>query len=92
MKPGDVKAFEDFSSAVNTLVGMLSRMDGPVQSELRCGSHVDTLLGKLPGNYRDSFAEFCIKRGIIRSGSDQTYTLPDLAEWLDMKVQVLQVS
>lgn len=92
MKPGDVKAFEDFSSAVNTLVGMLSRMDGPAQSELRCGSHVDTLLGKLPGNYRDSFAEFCIKRGIIRSGSDQTYTLPDLAEWLDMKVQVLQVS
>lgn len=67
-------------------------MDGSAQSELRCSSHVDTLLGKLPGNYRDSFAKFCIKRGIIRSGSDQTYTLPDLAEWLDMKVQVLQVS
>ncbi|XP_061573685.1 uncharacterized protein LOC133440442 [Cololabis saira] len=71
---------------------MLSRMDGPAQSELRCGSHVDTLLGKLPGNYRDSFAEFCIKRRIICSGSDQTYTLPDLAEWLDRKVQVFQVS
>lgn len=92
IKLGDAQAFEDFSSAVNTLVGMLSNMDGPSQSELRCGSHVDTLLCKLPPNYRDSFAEYCLARGIIRSGSDQTYTLPDLAEWLERKSQAIQIS
>lgn len=83
VKPGDLKPFEEFSSAVNTLVAMLSRMNGLALSELQCG--------KLPGNYRHSFAEYCIKRGITRSGSYQTYTLPDQAKWLDMKVQVLQV-
>lgn len=83
VKQGDAHALQEFSSAVNTLVGMLSHMDGPAQFELRCGSHVDTLLSKLPSGYRDSFAEYCLTRGIIHSGSDQTYTLPDLAEWLD---------
>ncbi|KAK7929198.1 hypothetical protein WMY93_005593 [Mugilogobius chulae] len=33
-----------------------------------------------------------LQRGIIQSGSDRTYTLPDLAEWLERKVQTLQVS
>lgn len=51
-----------------------------------------TLLTKLPANFRDAFAEYCFNRGIIRSGSDRTYTLPDLAEWLERKVQTLQVS
>lgn len=92
VKPGDTHAFQEFSSAVNTLVGMLSNMDGPAQFELRCGSHVDTLLSRLPISYRDSFTEYCLMKGIIRSGSDQTYTLPDLAEWLDRKAQVIQVS
>lgn len=71
---------------------MLSHMDSHSQFELRCGSHVDTLLSKLPSNYRDSFAEYCLTKGIIHSGSDQTYTLPDLAEWLDRKAQAIQVS
>ncbi|KAJ8352094.1 hypothetical protein SKAU_G00235700 [Synaphobranchus kaupii] len=72
IKPGDAQAFEDFPSAVNTLVGMLSNMDGPSKSELKCGSHVDTLLCKLPTSYRERFAEYCLSKGIIRSGSSQT--------------------
>ena len=71
---------------------MLSTIQGPSSPELLCGSHVDTLLTKLPANFRDAFAEYCFNRGIIQSGSDRTYTLPDLAEWLERKVQTLQVS
>ncbi|CAL9684695.1 unnamed protein product [Knipowitschia caucasica] len=92
VKAGDYQGMEDFSAAVSTLVGMLSSMQGPSSSELQCGSHVDTLLTKLPPYLRDSFAEYCFSRGIIQSGSDRTYTLPDLAEWLERKVQTLQVS
>lgn len=87
VKSGDYQGIEDFAASVGTLVGMLSTMQGPSSSELLCGSHVDTLLTKLPANFRDSFAEYCFTRGIIQSGSDRTYTLPDLAEWLKRKVQ-----
>ena len=92
VKAGDYQGIEDFAAAVGTLVGMLSSMQGPSAPELLCGSHVDTLLSKLPVNFRDSFAEYCFTKGIIQSGSDRTYTLPDLAEWLERKVQTLQVS
>ncbi|XP_034095661.1 uncharacterized protein LOC117562007 [Gymnodraco acuticeps] len=92
VKTGDYQAFEDFAASVGTLVGMLNTMEGPSSSELRCGSHVDTLLSKLPPHFRDSFVEYCFNRGIIQSGSNLTYTLPDLAAWLERKVQTLQVS
>ncbi|XP_034733444.1 uncharacterized protein LOC117948085 [Etheostoma cragini] len=92
IKPGDAQAFEDFSSAVSTFVGLLGTMEGPSSAELKCGSHVDTLLSKLPVSYRDRFAEYCISQGIIRSGTDSTYTLPDFAVWLERKAQALQVS
>nr|XP_043883741.1 uncharacterized protein LOC122770735 [Solea senegalensis]XP_043883742.1 uncharacterized protein LOC122770735 [Solea senegalensis] len=92
VKAGDYQGIEDFAAAVGTLVGMLSTMQGPLSPELLCGSHVDTLLTKLPANFRDVFAEYCFTRGIIQSGSDRTYTLPDLAGWLERKVQTLQVS
>lgn len=92
VRSGDYQGIEDFAATVGTLVGMLSTMEGPSSSELCCGSHVDTLLTKLPPNFRDSFAEHCFNRGIIQSGSDKTYTLPDFAEWLERKVQTLQVS
>lgn len=92
IKPGDAQAFEDFSSAVSTLVGLLSTMDGSSRAELSCGSHVDTLLSKLPATYRDRFAEHCISKRIIHSGSDRTYTLPDFADWLECKAQAIQVA
>lgn len=48
IKAGDPQAFEDFSLAVSSLVGLLSTMDNVAASELQCGSHVDRLLTKLP--------------------------------------------
>lgn len=53
VKSGDYQGIEDFAAAVGTLVGMLSNMEGPSSSELCCGSHVDTLLHKLPPSFRD---------------------------------------
>lgn len=89
---GDAQSFEDFSTAVSSLVGMLQSTRGPARYELQCGSHVDILLSKLPVSYRDSFVEHCLKRGIIASGSATTYTLIDLASWLEIKSQTLQIS
>lgn len=31
--------------------------------------------------------EYCLSHGILQSGTDQTYTLPDLAAWLQLKAQ-----
>ena len=67
---GDPIGFKEFSSAVNTLVGMLINMEGAAQAELMCGSHVDKLLSKLPATYSNGFVEYCLNRGIIHSGSD----------------------
>ncbi|KAL1282348.1 hypothetical protein QQF64_001151 [Cirrhinus molitorella] len=92
IRPGDAQGFEDFAAAVNTLVGMLNNMDGPSRYELHCGSHVDTLLTKLPVSYRDSFIEYCLNQHIIVSGSSRTYTLPEFAEWLERKAQAIQIS
>lgn len=92
IKAGDPQAFEDFSLAVSSLVGLLSTMDNVAASELQCGSHVDRLLTKLPPSYRDSFIEYCITRGIIRTGSSCTYNMYDFSEWLERKSQVLQLS
>ncbi|KAL0147788.1 hypothetical protein M9458_056904 [Cirrhinus mrigala] len=92
IRPGDAQGFEDFAAAVNTLVGMLNTMEGPSRYELQCGSHVDTLLTKLPVSYRDSFIEYCLNQHIIVSGSSRTYTLPEFAEWLERKSQAIQIS
>ncbi|XP_060777117.1 uncharacterized protein LOC132886465 [Neoarius graeffei] len=92
VRMGDAQALEDFSTAVSSLVGMLQSTSGPARYELQCGSHVDILLSKLPMSYRDSFVEHCLKRGIIASGSAMTYTLIDLASWLEIKSQTLQIS
>lgn len=92
IKAGDPQAFEDFSLAVSSLVGLLSTMDDVAASELQCGSHVDRLLTKLLLSYRDSFIEHCITRGIIHTGSSCTYNMYDFSEWLERKSQVLQLS
>lgn len=92
IRTGDSQAIEDLSLSVSSLVGLLSTMDEVAASELHCGSHVDRLLTKLPLNYRDSFIEYCITRGIIRTGSSRTYNMYDFSEWLERKSQVLQLS
>ncbi|XP_052423953.1 uncharacterized protein LOC127966763 [Carassius gibelio] len=92
IRPGDAQGFEDFAAAVNTLVGMLNTMEGPSRYELQCGSHVDTLLTKLPVSYRDSFIEYCLNQHIIMSGSSRTYTLSEFSECLERKSQAIQIS
>uniref|UniRef100_A0AAV2MI03 Uncharacterized protein n=1 Tax=Knipowitschia caucasica TaxID=637954 RepID=A0AAV2MI03_KNICA len=71
---------------------MLRSLEGENGYELRCGSHVDRLLSKLPANYRDSFIEYSISHDILRTGTDKTYTLIDFSAWLQLKSQAKRIS
>ncbi|KAL4007047.1 ATP-binding cassette, subfamily C (CFTR/MRP), member 12 [Sarotherodon galilaeus] len=92
IKFGDAEAFDAFALSVQSLVGMLRTLEGQNGFELRCGSHVDRLLSKMPPSYRDGFVEHCLNQGILRTGTDQTYTLPDLSSWLQMKSQAKRIA
>ncbi|XP_026095552.1 uncharacterized protein LOC113067383 [Carassius auratus] len=85
VRVGDAEAFDDFALSVHGLVGMLRSLEGENGYELKCGSHVDRLLAKLPASYRDGFVEYCLSRGILITGTDKTYTLLDLSAWLQLK-------
>ncbi len=92
LKFGDSEAFDAFALSIQSLVGMLRTLEGQNGYELRCGSHVDRLLSKMPPSYRDGFVEYCLNQGILRTGTDQTYTLPDLSSWLQMKSQAKRIA
>ncbi|KAI4884383.1 hypothetical protein NFI96_011230, partial [Prochilodus magdalenae] len=92
IKFGDPEAFDNFALSVQALVGMLRSLEGENGYELRCGSHVDRLLSKLPANYRDSFVEYSLNHGILRTGTDKTYTLSDFSMWLQLKSQAKRIS
>ncbi|KAG1952188.1 hypothetical protein F2P79_010147, partial [Pimephales promelas] len=92
IKSGDADAFDSFALSVQSLVGMLRTLEGPVGYELKCGSHVDRLLSKMSPSYRDGFVEYCLVRGILQPGSELTYSLPDLAAWLQMKAQAKRLA
>ncbi|XP_025763702.1 uncharacterized protein LOC109202593 [Oreochromis niloticus] len=92
IKFGDAEAFDAFALSIQSLVGMLRTLEGQNGFELRCGSHVDRLLSKMPPSYRDGFVEHCLNQGILRTGTDQTYTLPDLSSWLQMKSQAKRIA
>lgn len=84
--------FDSFACSVQSLVGMLRTLEGQNGNKLLCGSHVDRLLSKLPPAYRNSFVEYCLSRGILQTGTDKTYTLLDLADWLQIKSQAKRIS
>ncbi|XP_073719287.1 uncharacterized protein [Misgurnus anguillicaudatus] len=92
LKYGDANAFDTFALSVQSLVGMLRTLEGETGYELRCGSHVDRLLSKMPPAYRDGFVEYCLSHHILQTGTDITYTLPDLATWLQVKSQAKRIS
>ncbi|XP_067270804.1 uncharacterized protein [Pseudorasbora parva] len=92
LRMGDTNAFDSFALSVQSLVGMLRTLEGQNGYELMCGSHVDRLLGKMPPAYRDSFVEYCLSHSILQTGTDRTYTLPDLASWLQTKSQAKRIS
>ncbi|KAI7812616.1 hypothetical protein IRJ41_005718 [Triplophysa rosa] len=92
LKLGDANAFDSFALSVQSLVGMLRTLEGQNGYELMCGSHVDRLLVKLPPAYRDGFVEYYLSKRILQTGTDKTYTLPDLAAWLEIKSQAKRIS
>lgn len=71
---------------------MLRTLEGPNGYELRCGSHVDRLLSKMPPSYHDSFVEYRFSHGILQTGTDRTYTLSDFSAWLQLKSQAKRIS
>ena len=59
VKLGNSNAFQEFALSVRSLIGMLWSVEGADGSELRCGSHVDRLLTKLPIQSRVSLRTVC---------------------------------
>ena len=89
IKYGDTDALSEFSLDVLSLVGMLQALEGEDGVELKCGSHVDQLLSKLAPNYKNSFMEYCLNKGIhvLKPDCSNTYTLSHFSKWLHTKSQ-----
>ena len=89
IKSGDAYAFDSLTLSVQSLVGMLKTLEGQIGSKLRCGSHIDCLLNKIPPSHHNGFVEYSLSREILQSGTDQTHTLSDLADWLQLKARAV---
>lgn len=87
VKLDDAEAFDDFALSTYALVGMLRSLEGQNVYKLRRGSHVDRLLRKMPQNYWYVFVVYCFTHSILKTGTDQIYTISDLAAWLQRKSQ-----
>lgn len=85
IKMVDAAAFVEFALSVHSLMHMLQTLEAANGFERMCGSHVARLLNKLLGAYRDGFVEYCLTKGILQTGVDRTYTLPELTAWLQVK-------
>lgn len=48
LRKGDTSAFESFAMSIQCLVPLLTTLEGKNKIELRCSSHVDCLLSKMP--------------------------------------------
>lgn len=57
IKRGDHEAFQRFALQIRALVGMLETLGVEGEVELKCGSHVARLLGKLPPDPAQTFAD-----------------------------------
>ncbi|XP_026032619.1 uncharacterized protein LOC113027212 [Astatotilapia calliptera] len=80
IRAGDGQSLDNFALRVQALVGLLSTMGEQGRAELDCGSHVDSLLVKLPAEH---FSRF--KRHVYREQGEMTYTLPLFSSWLQME-------
>ncbi|KAL3999531.1 AP-5 complex subunit zeta-1 [Sarotherodon galilaeus] len=80
IRAGDGRTLDNFALRVQALVGLLSTMGDQGRTELKCGSHVDRLLEKLPAEHSSRF-----KRHIYREQGDMMYDLPLFLSWLQME-------
>ncbi|RXN16330.1 guanine nucleotide-binding subunit alpha-12 isoform X2 [Labeo rohita] len=76
IRRGDTASFDKFALQIRSLVGMLETLGHEGQAELRCGSHVERLLSKLPPEMRSEF-----RRHMFRHPG-AVYNLLDFSEWL----------
>ncbi len=76
IRRGDAEAFDKFALQKRALVGMLETLGDKGEAELRCGSHVERLLSKLPAEMRSGFR----RQMYHRPGS--VYNLREFSEWL----------
>ncbi|KAG1926140.1 guanine nucleotide-binding protein G(I)/G(S)/G(O) subunit gamma-2 [Pimephales promelas] len=76
IRRGDNEAFDNFALHIRALVGMLETLGDEGEAELRCGSHVERLLSKLPAEMRSGFR----RQMYHRPGS--VYNLREFSEWL----------
>ncbi len=73
---GDHEAFQWFELQIRALVGMLETLGAEGEVELKCGSIVTRLLGKLPSELQADF------RRHLYFQSDSVYTLSEFSKWL----------
>ncbi|RXN10472.1 islet cell autoantigen 1-like protein [Labeo rohita] len=76
IRRGDTASFDKFALQIRSLVGMLETLGHEGQAELRCGSHVERLLSKLPPEMRSEFRRHMFRR------PGAVYNLVDFSEWL----------
>lgn len=76
IRHGDSAAFQRFSLQIQSPVGLLKTLGPEGEIELKCSSHVASLLSKLPMEQRADFRWHQSKQ------PGMSLTLHDLSEWL----------
>lgn len=76
VRPGDHEAFKWFALQIQALVGLLKSLGSDGDAELRCGSHVVSLLTKLPPDLRAAF-----RRQMLPNHAS-SFTLAEFSKWL----------
>ncbi|XP_035235202.1 uncharacterized protein LOC118206521 [Anguilla anguilla] len=83
----DDRAFDEFATRVQSLVGMLKSLKGEGREELHCGSNVKRLLSRLPKHQQERF-----RRQQYRKNPDQLkLSLIDFSDWLKAEVRCLDI-
>nr|XP_055027031.1 uncharacterized protein LOC129416689 [Misgurnus anguillicaudatus] len=86
IRPGDERAFDDFSLRVQAIVGMLKALKGDGVEELHSGSNVKRLLNRLPRSQQTQFRRHHLKRN-----PDKTkFSLLEFADWLQLEANCME--
>ena len=88
----DARTIQSFVLKVNLLMSMLISLEGPQVMELKCCSHLDRLLNRLPKYHRDGFIEYLQLQGKLNTVSSNSYNLQELNGWLQGGTQQQRLS